>query len=619
MRTLQVACLAILIMPIPTIADETPTPVRYVLRFPEARTHYVEVEAEVPTDGRPSLELFMATWTPGSYLIREFSRHVEAVAARDSEGTPLAVRKVRKNRWSIDADGLDRVIVSYRVYGREMGVQTNWIDASFAMINGAPTFLSPADSPPRPHEVTLELHPDWSRSITGLPDAPGGAPHHYVAENYEILVDSPIYAGNPDVYEFEVDGIPHLLVNEGEAGIWDGPRSARDVETIVRTQRDFWGSLPYDRYVFFNLLTGSGGGLEHRNSTVLMSSRWATRSRSTYLNWLYLVSHEYFHTWNVKRLRPVELGPFDYEKEVHTRSLWVAEGITSYYDRLFVKRAGLCSVKELLAGDPPRPGSGDDRPKNDIQRLHENPGRLVHPLEESSFDAWIKLYRRDENSANTSISYYTKGAVVAFLLDAEIRRATNDARSLDDVMRRAFERYSGESGFSSEQFLSVVTEVAGVDLDPWFARALRSTEELDYEPALDWFGLRFVPIEKPEAPEDGSTTDPDRGWIGLETKTDGGRLVVSAVKRETPGFEAGFNVGDEILAIGDLRVPPDGFTKRVGQYPPGETVSVLIARREQLMRLDVTLVASPPDHYRIEADPEATDEQIARRSRWLGE
>ncbi|MEW4570195.1 PDZ domain-containing protein [Tautonia sp. JC769] len=606
-------------MPKSTTADDSPTPVRYALRFPEAGTHYVEVEAEVPTDGRPALELFMATWTPGSYLIREFSRHVEAVSARDPEGTPLPVRKVRKNRWRVESSGHDRVIVSYRVYGREMGVQTNWIDASFALINGAPTFLTPADSPPRPHEVSLELHPDWSRSITGLPDAPGGTPHRYVAENYDILVDSPIYAGNPDVYEFEVDGIPHLLVNEGEAGIWDGPRSARDVETIVRTQRDFWGSLPYDRYVFFNLLTGSGGGLEHRNSTVLMSSRWATRSRASYLNWLYLVSHEYFHTWNVKRLRPVELGPFDYENEVHTRSLWVAEGITSYYDRLFVRRAGLCSVKELLAGDPPRAGSGDDRPKNDIQRLHENPGRLVHRLEESSFDAWIKLYRRDENSANTSISYYTKGAVVAFLLDAEIRRATDDARSLDDVMRLTFERYAGDVGFSSEQFLAVVAEVAGVDLAPWFERALRSTEELDYGPALDWLGLRFAPIEGPKAPEDGSTADPEKGWIGLDTKIDGGRLVVSAVKRETPGFDAGFNVGDEILAIGELRVPPDGFKKRVGQYPPGETVSVLIARREQLMRLDAILAAEPPDRFRIEADPDATDEQVARRSRWLGD
>ncbi|WP_158633549.1 M61 family metallopeptidase [Tautonia sociabilis] len=615
---LPLSLFAALTMPNPIAEAVDVTPVRYTLRFPNPETHYVEVEAEIPTDGKDAVELFMATWTPGSYLIREFSRHVEGLLAKSPGDEPLRVEKVRKNRWRIASEGLDRVIVSYRVYCREMGVQTNWVDSSFALINGAPTFLSPADSPPRPHEVAVELPSTWTRSITGLPDAPGGSPNRYVAENYDVLVDSPLYAGNPSVYEFQVDGIPHLLVNEGEAGVWDGPKSARDAEAIVRAQRDFWGSLPYDRYVFFNLLTEAGGGLEHRNSTVLMTSKWATRSRPTYLSWLFLVSHEYFHTWNVKRLRPVELGPFDYENEVHTRSLWVAEGITSYYDRLFVRRAGLCSVEEFLAGDPPRPGSGDDRAKSDIERLQETPGRLVQPLETSSFDAWIKLYRRDENSANTSISYYTKGAVVAFLLDAEIRRASGDSKSLDDVMRLAFERHSGARGFTPDQFRAVVAEVAGIDLDPWFERALQSTEELDYGPALDWFGLRF---SEPDDAEDGPSADdhPAKGWLGLDTRSEGGRLVVSGVKRGTPGFEAGFNVGDEILAIGALRVPPDGFARRVGLYRPGETVSVLIARREQLMRLDATLGQAPPDRWRLELNPDATPEQVARRSRWLGE
>ena len=234
------------------------------------------------------------------------------------------------------------------------------------------------------------------------------------------------------------------------------PASARDVEAIVRAQKNFWGFLPYEKYVFFNLLTESGGGLEHKNSTVLMSSRWATRTRSSYLGWLNLVSHEFFHTWNVKRLRPVELGPFDYENEVYTPSLWVAEGITSYYDRLLVRRAGLCTVEEYLAGDPPSPGSDAEKSTNDIERLQTTPGRLVQPLESSSFEAWIKFYRRDENTPNTGISYYVKGAVVAFLLDAKIRRATAGKKSLDDVMRLAYERYSGPRGFTAAQFRGTV-------------------------------------------------------------------------------------------------------------------------------------------------------------------
>ena len=273
--------------------------------------------------------------------------------------------------------------------------------------------------------MTLVLPPGWKTSVTGLPAAADQKPHHYVAADFDTLVDSPLYAGSPAIYEFQVDGVAHYLVNEGEGGLWDGPRSARDVEAIVRAQKAFWGSLPYEKYVFFNLLTESGGGLEHKNSTVLMASRWATRTRSSYLSWLNLVSHEFFHTWNVKRMRPVELGPFDYESEVYTPSLWVAEGITSYYDRLLVRRAGLCSVEEYLAGDPPAPSSDSDKPTNDIERLQTTPGRLVQPLEASSFDAWIKFYRRDENTPNTGTSYYVKGAVVGFLLDAKIRRATD--------------------------------------------------------------------------------------------------------------------------------------------------------------------------------------------------
>lgn len=607
-------------------ADETAAPIRYTLRFPDPHTHYVEVEADIPAGSRGRVELMMAVWTPGSYLVREYARNVEGLSASAPDGSPRAVRKTRKNRWEVELgdDAPERFNIRYRVYAREMSVQGNWVDSSFALINGAPTFLTLADDPaPRPHEVALELPPGWLTSVTGMPEAPGAGPHRYVAADFDTLVDSPIYAGNPAVHEFEVDGKPHYLVNEGEGGVWDGPRSARDVEAIVRAQRDFWGSLPYDKYVYFNLLTENGGGLEHKNSTVLMSSRWATRTRQGYLAWLNLVSHEFFHTWNVKRLRPAELGPFDYEQEVGTRSLWVAEGITSYYDRLLVRRAGLCTDEEYLAGDPPSAGSSTRKPKNDIERLHEVPGRLVQSLEDSSHDAWIKFYRRDENTPNTGISYYTKGAVVGFLLDAAIRRATGDAKSLDDAMRLAYDRYSGERGFTPEEFRATVAEVAGIELDAWFDLALASTEELDYGKALDWFGLRFA---KPKAPSGEVDPDAENGdaaagkaWLGLTTSREDGRLVVSGVKRGTPGYEAGFNVGDEILAIGEFRVRPDALTRRLEFYRPNETVAVLIARRDRLTTLDVTLGQEPTESWRLEVDPKAAAERAASRKKWLGE
>ena len=605
-------------------ADPPAEPIKYTVRFPAPESHYVEVVAAIPTAGAADIELMMPVWTPGSYLVREYARNVEAVAARASTGGPsLGVTKTRKNRWTVATAGAPTVHVSYRVYAREMSVQSNWVDASFAILNGAATFLTLVDRTPRPHEVTLVPPPGWLRSVTGMPAAPGSAPHRYLAADFDTLVDCPIYLGNPAIYEFIVDGKPHLLVNEGEGGVWDGPRSARDVEAIVRAARGLWGQLPYEKYVFFNLLVEGGGGLEHKSSTVLMASRWSTRTRPAYLGWLDLASHEYFHTWNVKRLRPVELGPFDYESEVLTKSLWLAEGVTSYYDRLLVRRAGLCTVAEYLEGNPPGPTADSTDSKNDIESLQETPGRLVQPLETSSFDSWIKYYRRDENSVNTSISYYTKGAIAGMLMDAKVRQATDGARSLDDAMRLAYTRYSGAKGYTPAEFRATVSEVAGTDLSAFFVRLLESTEELDYTEALAWYGLRFKPVgaadDKEKDKETGKERKPPKAWLGLTTTATNGRLNVTVVKRETPGIAAGFNVGDEILAIGDERVTPEVWSRRMEQYRPNEKVSILIARRGRLQRLEATFGVEPVSRFKIEIDPQATEAQKAHRKAWLAE
>ena len=593
------------------------TPIGYTIRFPAPESHYIEVLAAIPTAGAAEVELMMPVWSPGSYLVREHARNVEGVAAQAASGGPaLAVVKTRKNRWKVSTGGGPVVNVTYRVYCRELNVQSNWVDAGFALLNGAPTYLTLVDKTPRVHEVTLVPPPGWLRSVTGLPGAADRAPHHYTAADFDTLVDCPIYVGNPAVYEFVIDGKPHLLVNEGEGGVWDGPRSARDAEAIVRAARSVWGQLPYDRYVFFNMLVEGGGGLEHKNSTVLMASRWATRTRPSYLGWLGLVSHEFFHTWNVKRLRPVELGPFDYENEVLTKSLWLAEGVTSYYDLLLVRRAGLCTVKEYLDGNPPGATAESSESKNDIEQLQETPGRLVQPLETASYDSWIKYYRRDENSVNTSISYYTKGAVAGFLIDAKIRQATDGAKSLDDAMRLAYSRYSGTRGYTPEEFRATVSEVAGTDLAAFFVRLLETTDELDYAEALTWYGLRFKPIDGDDKDKDKK---PTRAWLGLSTAAANGRLSVTTVKRETPGMAAGFNVGDEILAIGDERVTPEVWSKRMEQYRPNEKVSFLIARRGRLQRLDATFGVEPVSRFKLEIDPKATEAQQAHRKVWLGE
>ncbi len=572
-------------------------PIRYALSFPAAQTHYVEVEASYPTGGASTVELMMAVWTPGSYLVREYARHVEDVEVVAPAGTAGRAEKVAKNRWRVPAGGAERVTIRYRVYGREMSVRTNWIESGFALLNGAPTFLTLADSPPRPHHVALTLPPGWATTVSGMPGA-GSAADPFRATDFDVLVDSPIVAGSPAIHTFDVAGKPHLLVNVNEGGSWDGARAAADVETIVRTHQAFWGGeLPYDRYVFLNLITEAGGGLEHANSTVLMTNRWAMGTRQDYVNWLNLVSHEFFHVWNIKRLRPKALGPFDYERENYTPSLWVAEGFTTYYGDLLVRRAGLMSPQEYFGAL-----SGE------IRQLQTTPGRGVQPASQSSLDAWIKQYRPDENSPNTAISYYTKGAVIAALLDARIRAASGSARSLDDVMRRLYASYGGATGFTEDELRTVISEVAGEDLRPWLAEAVDGVAELDYAPLLETFGLQFA----------ASDANVSRGWLGLETKTDNGRLLVSRVRRDTPGFEAGFNVDDEILAIDDYRVRPEQWDRRMQQYPPSRTATVLVARRDALVRLPVTFGTEPGSGWWLRPRPNQTPPQQQALRAWLG-
>jgi predicted metalloprotease with PDZ domain len=590
-------CFVTLAMTTGPIDAQAPDPIRYTLRFPAPQTHYLEVEATYPTGGRPQTELFMAVWTPGSYLVREYERNIENLVAKSADGRTRTVQKTRKNRWSVESAGAPRVTVTYRVYGREMTVRNNWVESAFAMLNGAPTFLTLAERANRAHEVRIEMPTAWKGVATPLmPFA--GQPNTFRADDFDTLVDSPIIVGNPVTREFTVGGKKHYLALEGDPSLFDADRAAADVQKIVEAGGKVMGRYDYPHYYFLNLVTEAGGGLEHKNSFLGMTGRFTTRTHRAYLGWLGLIAHEYFHNWNIKRLRPIELGPFDYENEVHTRALWIAEGFTDYYGGLLVRRGGISTRDEYF-----------EELSAQIEAVQTTPGRLVTPVGMASYDTWIKQYRPDENTANTTVNYYPKGAVIAFLLDARIRRSTNDAKSLDDAMRLAYSRYSGEKGYTLDQFYETMSEVAGVDLKPWFARVVDTTEELDYSEALDWFGLRFRPVD----------TRTQRAWLGANTRADAGRLVVSQVRRSTPAFDAGLNVDDEILAIDDVRVRPEGIVARLEQYKPGEKVSLLVARRDKIIRLDATLGLEPGRAWRVELLPNASDAQKQRLATWAGQ
>lgn len=582
--------------------------ISYTLSVPKPSTHYVAVRARIPTRGRDRLPLMMAVWTPGSYLIRDYPRHLEGFAARAPDGTALPWQKVEKHRWRVSTKGHPFVVVSYELYAHEMSVRHNWVAPELGVLNGAPTFITDPEHLEVTHRVRLMLPPDWDNAVTGLPRAPGTAPeaHTYLASSYAELVDSPIVAGAPDVQDFEVAGTPHQLVSLPAAKLWDFPRAAADVEAIVRTQQKFWGGeLPYARYIFMNLVTNSWGGLEHRNSTLMMTSPYAYKRREHYLAWLGLVSHEFFHTWNVKRLRPVSLRNYDFERENYTRALWMVEGITSYYDDLLVHRAGLSERDEYL-----------ERLSKNIQRVQTRPGRKVQSLQAASFDAWIKHYQPDENSPNTTISYYAKGAVVAFLLDARIRAATGGHKSLDDVMRLMYGRYA-QKGFAPQDFAQAVETVANRTISPWLQTVTATTKELDYGPALEWWGLRFRPAEPAERK---TATGADRGptvHLGIETETRDGRLLVDAVLRGQPAWHAGVSVGDELIALDGYRLGPRNWRQRLALYTAGDQVTLLVARRDVLRSLTVELAPEPRDTWALEVAPDTTPAQTRRRKAWL--
>ncbi len=561
----------------------------YNVSFPAAHTHYVEVEAIIPTDGASELDLMMPVWTPGSYLVREYSRNVDNLAVQ----APATVDTSAKNRWRVQTGGMDAIRLTYRVYSHTMAVQSNWVDADFAMLNGAPTFITRVDAQDRPHEVTVALPEGWAEVWTALPDAAGDNKQHWIAPNYDVIVDSPIVAGNPKTHTFDVSGVPHTLVNLGGDELWDHERSSADVAKIAKVQAEFWGDIPYPEYQFLNVIAEAGGGLEHKRSTLMLTSRWKTRDEEAYRGWLGLVSHEFFHTWNVKRLRPEALGPFDYETEVHTDDLWVAEGFTSYYDDLLLVRAGLLTEEQYL-----------ERLGKNIKGLQSTHGRLVQPVSDASRDAWIKHYRKNENSGNTQISYYTKGAVVAFLLDAKIRQTTVDTRTLDDVMRIAYQRYSGEKGYTSQQFRDICSEVAGTNLDAFFAKTVDSTEELDFAPALALFGLTL--------PEEPVAQDADTPWIGLHLSAN----RVHRVERNTPAWDQGFNVDDELIAVDGYRVT--NWTNRVAKYDVGDEIEVLVSRRGKLRTIPVKLAAKPASDWVVSIVEKALPNEHERRHSWLG-
>jgi predicted metalloprotease with PDZ domain len=585
--------------PVTVAPPEAPLPalqgaVRATLRLPAPQTNRVEVELTAETRGEAAVTFRMPVWTPGSYLVRDFSRHVETLAAFGPDGAPLAVEKSTKNRWVVQTAGVASVTLRYTVYCREMSVRSGFVDRDIAIFAPAAVFVEPLHLPGVPYDVKLERPAAWTGVETGLDPHPSGEIDRWVARDWDELVDSPIVGGTPTTVPFEVQGVPHRFAHFGGDGWWDVAKAAEDTKKIVEAEAAVWGVIPYDHYVFLNIAGEAGGGLEHLDSTVMLTTRNRGRDPAEYDKWLGLVSHELFHAWNVKRLHPRPLGPFDYDQENYTTSLWISEGFTAYYDDLVLVRAGLIKPSDHLS-----------RLSGVIAALQQRPGHLVQSLDESSFDTWIKHYRPDENADNRQVDYYVKGSLTAWLLDAAIREATQDRRSLDDVMRLAWERFPPERGFDEPEFKALFSEVAGTDLSAMVDALVLGRDEVDYTPALAWWGLRFV------APEEPDDRHKPKVWTGLDAAA-----TVTRVLRGTPAFDAGVNVGDELIGLDGVRINGGDTAPMLVQREPGETAQLLVSRRGTLLTLPVTLAAAPVDTWKLEFDPDAPAAAAARRKAW---
>ncbi|HVF41794.1 MAG TPA: PDZ domain-containing protein [Pyrinomonadaceae bacterium] len=583
--------------------------ISYTVSMPEPHTHLLQVEMRVRGANGAALpaqlDLVMPVWTPGSYLVREYERNVQDfwAGAGGGESTKpglLAWAKVNKNTWRVRTNGASEARVSYAVYANEFSVRTNELNDRHAFWNNAPTLMFVDGFLSAPSTVRVVPRGDW-KIATGLA-AVAGERNTFRAENYDVLYDSPFLVSDFKVLTFEARGVPHRVVVDGE-GNYDAERLRRDVQKIVEAGVGVVGEIPYRDYTFLLMLhPTAGGGLEHLNSTALIFRRFNFRPDAEYRNLLTLTAHEFFHAWNVKRIRPDALGPFDYTGENYTRLLWVAEGVTSYYENLLVRRAGLMTEKEYL----------DDLARS-IRALQNTPGRLEMSLEESSFDAWIKYYRPDENSINSSVSYYDKGAIVGALLDLEIRRRSAGAKSLDDVMRHLYaEFFKQQRNYTPADFQRAAELMAGSSLEEFFGRSVRGRAELDYDAALAGVGLQLETFA-------GDRTRPaaERAYFGATLSQAADRLNVTNVLAGSPAYAQGLNAGDQIVAVDGARATLDFLNARLNDKKPGDEVRLTVFRADDLRAVTVRLGARPDNGLRVVPVKNPTAEQSRLYQQWM--
>jgi len=558
-------------------------------------THYYHVVFRADGLKGETQDFKMPAWTPGYYRIMDYAKNVKDFKAEDGAGRPLPWEKTAKNVWRVRSAKTASIVVSYDVYAVNRFCADSYLGDDGGFITPTGLFMHVAGRLQSPVTVTVLPHPDWKCVSTGL-DPISGRPNTFTAPDFDTLYDCPILVGNQEVLTFEAAGRPHTVAAY-DLGTADRTKFTGDLKKIVEAAATLMGELPYRHYTFLIIGPG-GGGLEHLNSTAVTLNPASLTNPQAAKGWLSFIAHEYFHLFNVKAIRPIALGPFDYDRENYTNMLWVSEGITVYYEFILLNRAGLMTRDEVL-----------ERLGSTIANYENSPGRRHQPATASSFDTWTNFFSRGEHSANTTISYYDIGAGLGLLLDLKIREASKGRASLDDVMRTLYRTFYKEKrrGFTDREFREVCESAAGAPLDEIFDVYAATVKEWDYARYLGFAGLT---IDTKPSPAPGP-------WFGASTQDQNGNAVISSVEPDSPASLAGLSAQDEIVAFDGARVTQRSLAGTINSRKPSDKVRVLFARRGAVRETEVTLGKKTERSFRITPLTNPTGDQKAFLDSWL--
>lgn len=570
---------------------------RVILRVADTAARHLELELQIDEVSRDPLVLRLPSWVPGSYLMREYAGQVVDLHAQ-ADGRSLVVTKRDKSTWEITGAAGSTVSVRYRVFAPELTVRTTDLTPEHAFVHGPSVFFGVEGR--TEEEIALRVQaPDGWITSTSLPERDGG----FFATDYDHLLDCPLEIGPHEVHRFEVAGRPHEFVVHG-SGNHDIGRILEDTRKIVEAELAFFGDPepPYERYLFILHLTHDrGGGLEHADSCALAWPKLGFRPEKEYRAFLTLVAHEFFHVWNVKRIRPEVLLEYDYTREVYTRLLWLFEGWTTYYDEIIPVRAGCYGAREMLAALAEAATAEATRP-----------GGRVQSLADSSFDTWIKLYRPNPDTPNTQTNYYLKGRLVAWKLDLYLRARSGSERSLDDVMRYLWnEVYRQGTGVPEDGVADLIERATGIDVREFLVAHVESAGALHYDDALASVGLRMQ--RKPLA-----AGDPVKAWLGATVQPEESGTRLLTVTHDSPAHRGGLMADDLVIALDGHRCGRD-LTKRVELFTPGESVTWTAFRRDRLVQGDLTFTADPVGELEVVAVDAPTSDQKRAFAAWAGQ